>query len=411
MAQDKRMTQTTTQRALAALITTLTLTAATAAQAQPTLVADSGDTAWVLAASFGVLALALSGLVLIHGRGASARLPLLVALASARSVLVYALLGYTLAFGPGSGAIGDFANTGLRALAPLRADTTISEAAHFVFQLACALTAVGIVVTALGVRARVVWLSWFAPIWLLLVYVPVSHWLWAGGWLAQVGAFDTGGGLVVQLCAGAAVLGVAPLLGRHADATPAVASDACMIGGLGLWWAALLALAGGAALGASDGAAASIINLLIGGSAAVLLASWLARRDGGDVAMVVQGTIAGLAAVSVGGAYVGMLGAVVLGLLGVGAAMLARTATARIDRAGVAHAFASHGAGAIAGGIMWPIAALPVLGGPGFDQTTNLLNAIVAQAVAVAAIALWSAIVSVIAALIVSTVRPIREVA
>ena len=161
---------------------------ASPALAQPIVVADSGDSAWVLAASLVALA-ALPGLVMLRavGRGS---LALPVALAVAIAALLFTLVGYSLAFGEGSTLLGGAGNLLLANLADLRGGTTLPESLYALFETMIAAVALVTLAAAIAGRARLAWFVPFAALWLMIVYVPVARWMWGGGWLADARHFD-----------------------------------------------------------------------------------------------------------------------------------------------------------------------------------------------------------------------------
>lgn len=388
------------------------LTMAQQAEAQPTIITDSGDTAWMLAASVLTLVAALPGLALVHGRGRAGPAGLALFLSTAIATLIFVAIGYSLAFSQGSTLLGSANAAMLRDLPALQPDTMISGVTHALYELIAALFAVGILVASVAERARVAWLGAMAGFWLLLVYVPVAHWIWGGGWLAQLGALDFGGGIVVQTTAGVASLTVAILLGRTRERD--VAHDSRLaVAGTMLLYVGWFGLLGGAALGATDDAGAAILNAQLAASAAVLVGAAIERFRTGIVSVygITAAAVAGLAAISTGAAYVGPAGAMLLGLCGALGAWAAAALAQQMKLGGAASAFVSHGGGAIAGAIAFPIFVMPVFGGPGFDEGITLPAQLGAQAVAVIAVTLWAAVVSVIVTFMVGAIFPLKHLA
>lgn len=396
-------------RAYKSIIATAAFATAEAAQAQPIVVADSGDSAWVLAASALVLLAALPGLALLHGRGRTGPAALALFIAAALVSLLFAGIGYSLAFAPGGPLIGDAGNAMLANLAELRGDLTISETLYALFELVVALFAVGILVASLAERARIGWLTAFAALWFLFVYVPVAHWMWGGGWLVDVGAVDQAGGIVVQLSAGVSAFVAALLLGRGNESD--VAHDSRLaVTGAALVWVGWFGIAGGAALSSSDDAPSAILNAQLAASAAALTGLALERWRSGIVSIygVIYAAIAGLAAVSAGAGLVGAGGAMALGVIGALGASLATLLVQKLRLGGAASAFVAHGAGAFLGALFFPVFILTQLGGNGFDDGSGLLSLLTAQSVAVLAVTLWSAGLTAVAALMVAMALPMR---
>jgi Amt family ammonium transporter len=401
----------------AALVTPLVCTGliltATSAQAQPIVVADSGDSAWVLAASAIVLFAALPGLALFHARGFGKNgdgkhgtaMFVSVAIAS----LAFAIIGYSLAFADGSAVIGSAGNAMLGNMAVLRADTTISDTVYALFELSIAVFAIGLLVSSIAERARLGWLAGFVLLWSLIVYAPIAHWIWGGGWLSELGVLDFGGGLVVQVSVGGAALVVALLIGRgpHEE----MPGDARVtLGGLWLIWIGWLGVIGGAALAGGDDAANAMLNAQFAASAAVLTGFVIARWRNSAPASYgfPAAAIAGLAAISSGASYVGPGGAMAIGVLGALAAWAGSVFVARLKVGTAASAFVSSGCGGIVGAVAFPVFVSPVFGGPGLDEGVGLVTQTIAQGVGVLAVLLWSAVVTAVAGLMVSMVAPMR---
>ena len=384
------------------ILATMAMLLATPAIAQPIVVADSGDSAWLLVCAALVLVAALPGVAMLLGR-TRARVAQVGAFAI--GTLVFAGIGYSLAFGDGSPLLGGIGNVGLANLADLRIDTTVPESAYVLFQLAAALLAVSLLVVPLAARARLGWLLAFAGVWLLVVYVPVARWLWGGGWLAANGGLDFAGGLVVFATAGVGGLAVALLLRRRRTvevepvATRATGAALVLIGGLGL--------AGGSAMGAGDDAAAAMIDVLVASAAGTVVALVAARRDLTDDALW-TGAMAGFAAICASAGFVGPVGAGLIGVVGALIALAAGRFTRAARVADSAAGFATLGSAAIAGALVFPLYVAEALGGPGYSLGAGFATQLVAQGVAVLAVVIWSAVVTVIAALAVSAAVPMR---
>ncbi|UVO53946.1 ammonium transporter [Sphingomonas sp. SUN039] len=386
---------------VAALVTT-------PAFAQPVVVADSGDSAWVLAASILGLIAILPGLAMFYGRGRAGPTGFALFGGVAVASLLFAVIGYSIAFGDGSPYLGGAGNAMLGNLSELVDGLTISEPVYVVFETMLALFAVGILCASLGENARPAWLIPFAGIWMLIVYVPVARWVWAG-WLGDLGVIDYAGALPVQIAGGVAALAVAFLM-RAPSSTEIQHDSRLAVTGAALLWVGFLALMGAAALGGSDDAATAIINGHLAASAAVVTGMAVERFTHGRVSVygVANNAVTGLAAVTAGAGLVGAGGAMALGALGAVAATLAGMLVSRAKLGSTAAAFSIHGAPALVGAVLLPVFLLPVLGGPGFDEGSGLVAQLAAQGIAVLAVMLWTAVATVIAALLVSTVAPIR---
>ena len=204
------------------------LAAAVPAQAQDlTNIAQNnpGDTAWVLTASLFTLLITLPGLVLYYAGQVRAKNALSVglqvaAITSIVSVL-WIMVGYTLAFGDTVGnVIGNGRAWMMTGLTILRDGMSIPESTYVLFQMGLAILAPALVVGAWVNRARFGWVLAFCGFWSLLVYAPVAHWIWGGGWLGLLGVLDKAGGLIVHTTAGVSALVVALLMGKRLQHKP-----------------------------------------------------------------------------------------------------------------------------------------------------------------------------------------------
>lgn len=388
-------------------LTALPIFMTSAAQAQPIVVADSGDSAWVLAASAITLAATVPGLALFYGRDRNAAQANAMFLSSAIASLTFAVIGYSLAFGEGSSIIGGYGNILLTDMAELRGGTTISDTVFAMFQMSLAVFAVGIMVSSITGHARTSWLAGFVTLWSVMVYAPIAHWIWGGGWLSSLGVMDFGGGMVVQVAAGTAALVLALLLERGPEGSePGKLSSA----GLALIWIGWLAVIGGSALGGGDDAATAMLNAHFAASAALLtgfvISRW--RKSVSTEYSSGMAAIAGLAAISTGAVFVGTGGAIAIGFLGAVAALLGSRFIALLKVNKTAETFVASGCGGIVGAIVFPIFVSPIFGGPGFDENIGLPTQMIAQSVGVLVVILWSGVVTAVVALMVSMVAPMR---
>jgi ammonium transporter, Amt family len=391
---------------------------ATPALAQPEIVSDSGDTAWILTASALVLLMTIPGLALFYGGLVRAKNVLSVVMHCFAMVctvsLLWAVAGYTLVFGEGSPWIGGFGNLFLTGLADLRADTTIPESAFVLFQMTFAIITPALIVGAFAERIRFGWVVAFSVGWSLLVYVPVARWIWGGGWLAALGAQDFAGGIVVHTTAGVAALILAQMLGPRKGFNKAMLvphSPALTMTGAGLLWVGWFGFNGGSALAAGDDAATAILNTHFAACAAALVWIGIEKAKIGKATSIgmVTGAVAGLATITPAAGYIGPVGAIMLGLIGGSACFFAVQLvkqTIKIDDS--LDVFAVHGVGGIIGSLIFPIFILPVLGGGGFEEGASLGSQLFAQAVGVGVTVLWTAIATFLIAFVLSYAIPMR---
>ncbi|WP_037521760.1 ammonium transporter [Sphingomonas sp. LH128] len=382
-------------------------------------VADGGDTAWLLAAS--VLALlVLPGVALLYAGQVRAKnvLSILIqcgAIFAAASTL-WVMVGYTLAFGDvGGGWLGKGNAWMLIALGNVRAGTAVPESTYALFQMVFAALAPTLIVGACAERARFGWVVAFAALWSLVVYAPVAHWVWGGGWLAQgVGTLDWAGGIVVDMTAGASALVVAVMLGRRKGVVQGLTAPhapALAIAGAALLWVGWLALSGGSAVAANDDAAAAIIAMHVGAAAAALTWLLVERLMLGKPTAIgfASGAVAGLATLAPAAGFVSPGAAMLMGVLGgVTCHFVMRLVRRKLlidDALGV---FAVQGVGGIVGSLLLAVFLSEGLGGVGYGEDMNPVAQLAAQGIGVLVVAVWSLVGTVILALMASLAFPMR---
>jgi Amt family ammonium transporter len=401
--------------ALAAAIPTLAL-----AQDVPVEAPDTGDTAWILTSSALVLLMTLPGLGLFYGGLVRARnfLSVLVQCGAivATASLLWIVVGYTLAFGDvTSGWLGSGNAWMLIDLGEVRAGTTVPESAFALFQMCFAAITPALMAGAWVDRARFGWVIGFCALWSLVVYAPVAHWIWGGGWLsARFGTLDFAGGIVVHTTAGVSALVAALLLGRRQGFPKTLMlphSPALTMAGAGLLWVGWFGFNGGSALTAGDGAASAIIATHAGACTAAL--AWLAieRVSVGKPTTVgfATGAIAGLATVTPAAGYISPGTAIVLGILAAALCYpMIQVIKQRLKIDDSLDVFAVHGVGGITGSILLAVFISPSLGGIGYAEGMGMGSQLGAQLLGVGVVALWSAVASAILAVMVSIVLPMR---
>lgn len=381
---------------------------------------DSGDTAWILISSALVLLMTMPGLTLFYGglvraKGFLAVLVQVGAIAAVASLLWIAV-GYTLAFGEvGGGWLGAGNNWMLLDLANVRGDYAIPESAFMLFQMCFALITPALMVGAWVDRARFGWVIGFCALWGLLVYAPVAHWVWGGGWLSsRLGTLDFAGGIVVHTTAGISALVVALLLGRRNGFPKSLMlphSPSLTMAGAALLWVGWFGFNGGSALAANDDAASAIINTHAAACTAALVWILIERLMVGKPTSVgfATGAIAGLATVTPAAGYISPGAAILFGTVAACVCypmILLVKQRLKIDDS--LDVFAVHGIGGMAGSILLAFFISPSLGGIGYADGMDMASQLVGQFVGVGVVALWSAVATAIAALMVSMVIPMR---
>ncbi len=374
---------------------------------------DSGDTAMILGFALMVLLLALPGLALANSTmvrrenrvSIFAQTGAMIAMVS----LLWAVVGYTLAFGQvGGGFLGMGNAWMLISLSNVRPGTAVPETAFVLFQMAAALIPLALMAGAWAERTRFFWAVGFAGLWSLLVYAPITHWIWGGGWLAtRFGVIDHAGGLVIFTTAAVSAMTAVLLIGKRRHTGDGSQDGLFRATGIAIVWGGMLALTGGMALAATDDASSAMLNAHLAAVASVLV--WLVMEKLFLKRPTATGwtfaALAGLAAAAAPAGFVSPGGALIIGVV---AAIAAWGAQRIIRLDDVAKVTATVGIPAMVGVLLTAIFASPDLGGVGYPEGMGLGAQLTAQAVGIAAVTLWSAIGTAIAALMVSVIFPMR---
>jgi Amt family ammonium transporter len=363
---------------------------------------DSGDTAWILTATALVLFMTLPGLALFYG-GLVRQKNLLsvmmhcVAIACVSS-LAWLAVAYSLVFDGTGPWIGGLSKAFL--LGTERGDLTgrLPESAFFMFQMTFAIITPALIIGAFVERVKFGAVLLFSLLWLLLVYVPVAHWIWGGGWLAKLGVMDFAGGIVVHATAGVSALMFAKAVGprdgfpKHLDPPH---SPALTMMGAGMLWVGWYGFNGGSALAANGDAAMAITVTHISACAAGL--TWAAfewiKFGRPSLMGAVTGVVAGLATVTPASGFIGPLGGMALGVAG-GALCFAcvEPVKHRLKIDDSLDVFAVHGVGGILGALLVSVFAAVNLGGVGYPVTGGALAQFKVQALGLGAAVVWTAI-------------------
>lgn len=405
-------------RALAGISAAFSLGAAGAAQAQAaTPAADPAHTAWMLSATALVLFMTLPGLALfyaglVRAKNALSVMMHCVAIACVAS-LVWLLGGYSLAFSGTGPLIGDLAKFGLTGDRGA-VSGAIPETVFFAFQMTFAIITPGLIVGAYVERIRFGAVLLFSALWLVVVYVPVCHWVWGGGWLARQHVMDYAGGLVVHATAGVsslvAVAMVGPRDGFPKDLHPPHNPGMTMMGA-GMLWVGWYGFNAGSALLADANAGAALVATHLSAATAGLVWALIERIRFGRSSMIgiVTGVVGGLATVTPASGFVGPLGGVILGaaasLVCFHAVDIVKHRLKLDDSLDV---FAVHGVGGILGTLLVSVLAATGLGGAGYAEGMGPASQLGVQALGVATVCAWSAAGSVVILLICRAVTGLR---
>ena len=241
---------------------------------------NEANTAWILTSTALVLFMTLPGLALFYGGLVRSKNVLSVlmqcfAIAGVSSIL-WLIVGYSLAFGEGNDWIGDFSRVMMDGVGKETLSGDIPESLFMLFQMTFAIITPALIVGGFAERMRFSAMLLFSAIWLLLVYVPITHWVWGGGWLGNMGLYDFAGGTVVHITAGVAALVIAVVLGprRGFPQTTMMPHNMTMtVAGAGMLWVGWFGFNGGSALAANGDAAMAILVTHI--SAATGAFTWL----------------------------------------------------------------------------------------------------------------------------------------
>jgi Amt family ammonium transporter len=371
-------------------------------------VADPANTAWILTSTALVLFMTLPGLALFYGGLVRSKNVLSVlmqcfAIAGAVSIL-WLVAGYSLAFGEGNAWIGDLSKV---MLAGVDRDTLagdIPEALFMMFQMTFAIITPALIVGGFAERMKFSSMLLFTVLWLFLVYVPITHWVWGGGWLSQMGLYDFAGGTVVHITAGVAALVAAVVLGprRGFPETAMPPHNMTMtVTGAGMLWVGWFGFNGGSALAANGDAAMALLVTHISAATGAMVwmgMEWL--RFGKPSALgAVTGMVAGLGTITPASGFVGPGAALVIGLL---AGVVCFSATLYIKRVlkidDSLDVFPVHGVGGMLGTLLVGVFAstqLGVFSGYGFaDGIDSMGGQVSVQLVGIGATVVFTAVVT-----------------
>ncbi|MDC4385547.1 ammonium transporter [Acinetobacter baumannii] len=335
----------------------------TPAAPTPTAKLDTGDTSWILISTALVLLMTIPGLALFYGgmvRKKNVLSTMMFSLSAAILVsLLWVIAGYSIAFSGTGAYFGDLSKAMLNGVAFDALSGTIPESLFVIFQMTFAIITVAILSGSIADRMKYSAFMAFIAIWVLVVYAPITHWVWAAdGWLFKAGALDFAGGTVVHINSGVAGLVAAYMLGKRIGLgreSMAPHNLTLTVIGASLLWVGWFGFNGGSALGA--GARASMAILVTQVAAAAAAFSWLVveRMIRGKASVLggTSGAVAGLVVITPAAGFVGVGGALVMGLIGGIVCFWGITALKRLLKADDAlDAFGLHAVGGIVGAIL-----------------------------------------------------------
>ena len=379
---------------------------------------NAADTAWILTSTALVLLMTLPGLGLfyaglVQSKNLLSVLMHCIAIACLVSVLWFAI-GYSLAFSQGNAWIGGISKAFMGDMTRDSLTGTLPEALFAMFQMTFAIITPALMVGAFVERIRFGAVMLISGLWLILVYAPVTHWVWGGGWLASQGVIDFAGGIVVHVTAGTSAAVIALMLGSRQGfpkrVNPPHAPWMVMVGA-SLLWVGWFGFNAGSAVAADGNAAMAMLSTHMSAATASLVWLVIEKVKFGKPSLIglVTGTIAGLATITPASGTVGPAGAVVLGLAGGVICYLA------VDL--VKHRFgiddsldvlAVHGIGGATGTLLVPFLATFGPGAAGLAEGKTMVSQFTVQLGGVAATAIWSILATVVIVAITRRVTGLR---
>lgn len=363
---------------------------------------NAGDTAWLITATALVLFMTLPGLAAFYGGLVRTKNVLSVLMQCVAITCVVSLLwvagAYGLAFGDGGAHQGWLGSLDKALFAGIGRDSvsgSVPETVFAMFQLTFAIITPALVIGGFAERIKFAAVLGFSVLWLLLVYVPVTHWVWGGGWLAKLGVLDYAGGIVVHVNAGmaalVAALVVGPRRGFPNSAMPPHSLPLTVMGA-GMLWVGWFGFNAGSALAANGNAGMALLATHTGAAAGALM--WMAlewlKYGKPSVLGLVTGVVAGLGTITPASGFVGPLGAMAIGAI---AGFVCFYATQFLKR--VLHIDDSldvspvHGVGGVVGSLLTGVFVDAALGGAGFADGMTMGRQVLVQAIGVGATAAW----------------------
>ena len=358
----------------------LILLGANPALAQESL--DTGDTAWMLTSTALVLMMTIPGLALFYGGMVRKKNVLATAMQSfaicCLASILWMIAGYSLAFSDGGGLnslVGGLSNIFLAGVSIDSMHGTIPETVFVTFQMTFAIITPALIVGAFADRMKFSSLLIFMSLWSVVVYAPITHWVWGGGFLADAGVLDFAGGTVVHINAGVAGLVAAIVLGRRAGygrENMAPHNLILSLIGASMLWVGWFGFNAGSAVAANNTAGMAMLVTQICTATAALawtFIEWVTRGKP-SVLGIVSGAVAGLVAITPASGYVGPMGALIIGVVAGGACFWGATwLKHRLGYDDSLDVFGVHGIGGIVGALLTGVFAVEAIGGtPGMVE-------------------------------------------
>jgi Amt family ammonium transporter len=384
--------------------------AATAAAPAP-LKIDTGDTAWMIVATALVMLMSIPGLALFYGGLAKTKDALntmaMTFVTFCIASLLWVLYGYSFSFAGTGNIIGDASKIFLKGIGPNSISDlakTIPEYIFIVYQLTFA--AITVALASGAYIERMKFSAWvlFSMLWLTLVYLPVAHWVWGGGFLAKMGALDFAGGTVVHVNAGIAALVGALILGKRKTKAIIPGNLTLVVTGAGLLWFGWFGFNAGSALAANGLAGAAFLNTNTAAAVAALAWMFVEWKHSGKptVLGLASGAVGGLVAITPAAGFVNITGAIVIGIA---AGVIPFYAVAKLKPMlgydDTLDAFGIHGIGGTLGAILTGVFADPAINEAGKGLLYGNPGQLWTQIVAVLATLAYSAVATLVIFMII----------
>jgi len=404
------------------VFTFLMLVISSPAFAADTTQLDSGDTAWILVATALVLFMTLPGLALFYVGLVSTKNVLSVLLQffaiSGVVTILWLAGGYSIAFSEGTAFAGGLSKAFFAGISEDTLSGTIPESLFALFQMTFAIITPALIIGGFAERMKFSAILLFSSLWLIVVYCPITHWVWGGGWLQQMGLLDFAGGTVVHITAGVSSLVAALVLGNR-DGFPKTSMPphnmTMTVKGAGMLWVGWFGFNGGSALAANGDAAMAMLVTHISAAAGAM--TWMFyewKKFGKPTALgTVTGMVAGLGTITPASGFVGPAGALVIGVAaGIICfnAVLYMKSVLKIDDS--LDVFPVHGVGGITGTLLAGIFAstgLGIFSGQGFAAGIGSMSEqLYVQSIGVAATAGYTAIATFVILKAVNAITSLR---
>lgn len=347
---------------------------------EPTL--DSGDTAWMLTSMALVLFMTIPGLSLFYAGMVRSKNALSVMMQcfvlACLITVVWTIYGYSLAFSGDGTFVGDLGKLFMKGVEVGSIEGTIPETVFAMFQLTFAIITPALIVGAFAERMKFSAMLWFMTLWVTIVYAPVCHWVWGGGWLGGMGVLDFAGGTVVHINAGIAGLVCALVLGKrkgYPNTAMPPHSMVLTLVGAGMLWVGWFGFNAGSELAADGTAGMAMAVTQIATATAALVWMFVEWKIHGKPSAlgVASGAVAGLVAITPASGFVGPMGAMAIGAAsGLGCYVVAVHMKKAMGFDDSLDAFSVHGIGGIIGALLTGIFVDSAFGGSGLAEGVTM---------------------------------------